>query len=69
MTKTLTVDGMNCGHCVNAVRKALEQLEEVKSAVVNLEEGTALVELKSEIADSALVQAVKDAGYGVESIE
>ena len=68
MTKVLTVDGMNCAHCVMSVKKALEALGGVRSAVVNLEDGSAGVELTKEVDDQVLIDAVKDAGYGIESV-
>ncbi|MCF8465582.1 MAG: cation transporter [Flavobacteriales bacterium] len=32
----ITVEGMNCGHCSNAVKNLIEELEGVESAEVNL---------------------------------
>ena len=45
MKKVLTVNGMMCAHCKANVEKALNALEGVASAEVNLEEKTATVEL------------------------
>ncbi len=63
MTKTLTIEGMSCMHCVNRVQKSLEALEGVTKVQVNLEAGRAVVESDREIADQTLVEAVDEAGY------
>ena len=69
MSKVLKIDGMNCANCVLKVKKALERLKEVRSAVVNLEDETASVDLRSEVDDSVLVDAVRDAGYSSSVLE
>ena len=43
MTKTLKIEGMMCPHCEARVKKALEAVEGVESAVVSHEKGTAVV--------------------------
>ncbi len=43
MTTTLKIEGMMCPHCEARVKKALESLEGVESAVVSHEAGTAVV--------------------------
>ena len=35
MTKTMHIEGMMCGHCEARVKKTLEGISGVKSAVVN----------------------------------
>ena len=66
MTKTLTVTGMSCGHCVSHVKSALEGVEGVTTAEVSLEEGQADLTLSAEVGDDALVAAVEAAGYQAE---
>ena len=67
MTKTMTVEGMSCGHCSSRVEGALNAIEGV-TATVNLEAKTATVELSNDIPDDTLRKAVEDAGYEVVSI-
>ncbi len=43
MTKTMKIEGMMCGHCEAAVKKALEALDGVAGAEVSHEKGTAVV--------------------------
>lgn len=63
MEKILNVEGMSCNHCVASVRKALEGLDGVREADVNLEDKKARVELDKDLADQVLVKAVEDAGF------
>lgn len=69
MTKTIHIEGMMCGHCEKAVKKALETLEGVTSAEASHEKKTAVVELSAEVADEVLKKAVEDAEYEVTGIE
>ena len=69
MEKTLTIEGMMCGHCEARVKKALEALPEVKEAVVSHEAGTAVVTLESAVSDEALKEAVEAQDYKVISVQ
>lgn len=69
MTKTMEIEGMMCGHCEAAVKKALEALAEVDEAEVSHETGTAVVTLNAELADDVLKKTVEDKDYKVLSIE
>lgn len=57
----LTITGMTCDHCQHAVKGALESVEGVQSAQVDLATGTAQVDGNADL--SALVQAVEEEGY------
>lgn len=67
MIKKLSIEGMSCGHCVMHVTEALKELEGVKSAKVDLNTKSAVVE--GETSDAALKEAVEEAGYDVVGIE
>lgn len=67
MKKLLKIEGMSCGHCVMHVQSALENLQGVSSAKVDLLERQALVEGET-LDDQALRAAVSDAGYRVVQI-
>ncbi len=69
MKKTIYIEGMMCMHCVAHVKKALEAVEGVAEAEVQLEAGSAVVTLNKELSDAALMQAITDAGYSVSRIE
>lgn len=68
MQKTLTIEGMMCGHCEMHAKKALEALDGVQEAQVSHESGTAVVLLEKEVADEVLKQAIADEGYTVTEI-
>ena len=69
MKKTMHIEGMMCQHCEARVKKALEALPDVAAAEVSHEAGTAVVELKSPVADEKLKAAVEAEDYPVTSIE
>ncbi len=69
MEKKLTVEGMMCPHCVAHVKKALEDVEGVSEAVVDLDAGSAVAKLSDAVDDTVLVNAVVGAGYEVKGIE
>lgn len=69
MKKRIIVEGMSCGHCVNHVKTALEDLNGVTNVSVDLASKTAVVEADSDIQDADIKFAIEDAGYEVVSIE
>ena len=69
MTKTLQISGMTCNHCVNHVKNALEELDEVLSADVSLSDQKAVVDLETDVTDQKLTEAVEEVGYEVISIQ
>lgn len=65
MTKTLKVEGMMCEHCEARVKKALEAVSGVESAVADHNANTAVVTLSADVADDVLRKAVEDQDYKV----
>jgi copper chaperone len=65
MVKTeLAIEGMSCGHCVSAVTRALEEVDGVSSAVVDLAGGRAEVFYDAgRVSSAALLEAVAGEGY------
>jgi copper chaperone len=63
MTMKLTVEGMTCGHCAQAVTKAVEALPAVDRALVDLGTGTVVIDGSPDPA--AVRAAIEDAGYEV----
>lgn len=67
---TLKVIGMSCAHCVNKVEKALQGLQGVEKAKVNLKKETAKVKYDETVQTlDNLTAAVKEAGYEAEPIK
>ncbi|WP_029319031.1 heavy metal translocating P-type ATPase [Butyrivibrio sp. AE3004] len=69
MTKTLKVEGMMCEHCEARVKKALEAIAGVESAVADHNANTAVVTLSTDVADDVLTKAVEDQDYKVLGVE
>lgn len=65
MTKVMKVEGMMCPHCEMTVKKALEALPQVDSAVASHTDGTAKVTLNGDVDDAVLKKAIEDQGYTV----
>ncbi len=59
---TLQIEGMSCGHCLNAVNKALTELDGVTIKEVRM--GRAEVEYDpAKVDQGKIVGAVSEAGY------
>ena len=68
MVKTVTIEGMMCGHCEATVKKALEALDGVVSADVSHDRGNAVVTLEKDVADDIITKAVEDKDFKVTGI-
>ncbi len=68
MEKTIQVEGMMCMHCEATVKKALEAIDGVESAVASHEAGTAVVQLSKDVDDAVLTKAIEDKDYTVKGI-
>jgi copper chaperone CopZ len=64
-TTTITVQGMTCGHCVQAVTAELSKLTGVTGVQVDLESGLVTVDSAAPLDGSAVRDAVDEAGYRV----
>lgn len=64
----LAIEGMTCASCVNAVERALTNVDGVVAASVNLATERAHVDLVGSVQAADLVAAVKRAGYEARAI-
>ncbi|PQV62819.1 Copper chaperone CopZ [Abditibacterium utsteinense] len=64
-TIELKISGMTCGSCVSHVTKALQSASGVQTAIVDLASGTARIQGEN-LDKAALVEAVKEEGYGAQ---
>lgn len=65
-TSVLNVGGMSCAHCKKAVEKALQTLDGVHSAEVNLDAGTVTINHDSGVISAEkLKNTIRDVGYDV----
>lgn len=63
---TISVEGMNCGHCKAAVEGALGKLDGVIKAEVNLAAKNVTVEFdSSKVQEDQLKNEIEEAGYDV----
>ena len=69
MKKIVHVEGMGCANCVKHVKEALEGLDGVTGADVSLESNTAVITMSEDVADTAIIAVVDEAGYDVSKIE
>ena len=66
-TRTYTVTGMTCSHCVRAVTEEVGAVDGVSDVSVNLDTGTVTVSADDRLDDAAVREAVEEAGYEVVS--
>jgi copper chaperone CopZ len=67
VTAEIKVQGMTCGSCVVAVKKALTDTKGVKTADVSIEKGLATVVYEeSQVAEKQLIEAVNKSGFKAE---
>jgi copper chaperone len=59
---TLDIDGMSCGHCVGAVRRALEEIDGVQVESVRVGEAAVRYDPRTVTAD-AIASAIGEEGY------
>lgn len=68
MEKTIKIEGMMCPHCEARVKKILEEIQGVSSAVVSHVEGTAVVTMSAPVSDDILKNVIIENGYEVTEI-
>lgn len=66
MTTTVSIKGMSCQHCVNAVAKALKQLPGITDVQVDLGKGRAVVDHDDSVSLIAVKKQIEQAGYEVD---
>ena len=69
MTTIIKINGMSCGHCSMAVKKALGQIEGVEKVEVSLEDKNAVIHVNQNVTDEQITNAIVEAGYEVTAIK
>jgi len=64
-TRTYTVTGMTCSHCVRAVTEEVDEVTGVSDVTVDLDTGQVTVTADDRLDDAAVRAAVEEAGYEV----
>ena len=68
MEQRIKVEGMTCNHCKSSVEGALNQLDGVNNAAVNLEENNVQVAYEAgKVNFDQMKEAIEDQGYDVEA--
>jgi copper ion binding protein len=62
-TRTYDVQGMTCGHCVASVTEEVQEIAGVEHVDVVLETGAVTVTSSRPLDDTAVRDAVEEAGY------
>jgi copper chaperone len=68
MKKKIQLEGMSCKHCVNHVTEALKEIG-AKDVEVNLDKKLATADVREDITDEIIKEAIEEVGYEVVSIE
>ncbi|GIN57299.1 copper chaperone CopZ [Lederbergia ruris] len=64
--KTLNVQGMSCGHCVNSIEGSVGELNGVEIVKVHLQDGTVDVTFDPEKVDlKDITEVIEEQGYDV----
>jgi copper chaperone len=66
-TRTYTVTGMTCNHCVASVREEVSEVAGVTGVDVDLASGRLTVQ-GTDVSDAAVAAAVGEAGYAVAQV-
>lgn len=61
--RTIKVEGMMCEHCEAHVKKALEAVKNIKSAVADHNKGEVIITCSKEISNATIEKAISEAGY------
>lgn len=62
-TTTYKVEGMTCGHCVNAVTTEVSKIDGVNDVHVDLDSGNVTVTSNAPLSSDAVKAAVDEAGF------
>ncbi len=62
-TRTYTVTGMTCGHCVSSVTEEVQEVPGIEDVDVVLATGALTVTSSQSLDDDAIRAAVEEAGY------
>ena len=64
MKTTVRIEGMMCGHCEARVKKALEAIDGIESAIPDHNANTAVITLSKDVPDAAHAKEHHDAIVG-----
>jgi copper chaperone CopZ len=62
-TTTVTIHGMTCGHCANAVETELAKIHGVTDVSADLGTGSVTITSDTDVDSAVIAAAVDEAGY------
>ncbi|MBZ2387458.1 heavy metal translocating P-type ATPase [Anaerococcus murdochii] len=65
----VNVDGMSCNNCAKHVKNALEDIDGVSEAIVNLEKKNAEISYQGDIDEKVISDAINEAGYEYKGLQ
>lgn len=66
VSKTISVKGMSCSHCVNAIDSSIKELNGIESVDVDLAGNKVTVSFDESVVElSKVKEAIEEAGYDV----
>jgi copper chaperone CopZ len=68
MQKTISIEGMMCGHCTGRVTTALNALDGVTVVETSVDKKHAIIQVEN-VTDEVIKEAIEDVGYDVLGIE
>ncbi len=63
--KKIVIEGMGCSNCVKKVKKALKQLEGIKTVKVELDSGKVLIKSLDMVDNENIQKVIEEIGYKV----
>lgn len=68
ITMVVEVEGMMCGHCEATVKKTLEAIDGIETAVPSHEEGTVVLTLSKDVDEEVIKNAIEEKEYKFKGI-
>lgn len=69
MKKAILIEGMSCNHCKATVEKALNALDGVSNATVDLQSKKAVIDVEPSVSDELILETVSDLNFNPISID
>ncbi len=67
MRKTLYIEGMNCDHCVDKIKRFVGECDGIKHINISLENKTLEVEFDAPTTIENIIEAIEDSGFSIKN--
>lgn len=65
---SLSIEGMHCEACVNAITESVTSIDGVKTITIRLEEGLATVDAVESVPETEITEAIEKLGYTAQTV-